>query len=119
MYVRASLEEAVFGGEVALLTARRMLTLWQKLYKEQLSSDTTDSQSHHHTNHDTYSIFNMSDKDAGKLKPLLSLYGWMGIAWTRFPQSSGQTTVVFHLSSNMLVHEWRMIVTLNGMDLSW
>ncbi|KAK3872535.1 hypothetical protein Pcinc_022393 [Petrolisthes cinctipes] len=67
MYVRASLEEAVFGGEVALLTARRMLTLWQKLYKEQLSSDTTDSQSYHHTNHDTYSIFNMSDKDAASV----------------------------------------------------
>lgn len=66
MYVRASLEEAVYGGEVALLTARQMFTLWQKLHKEQLMSDISDVQSHH-ANHDTYSIFNMSDKDTGML----------------------------------------------------
>ncbi|KAK3872534.1 hypothetical protein Pcinc_022393 [Petrolisthes cinctipes] len=82
MYVRASLEEAVFGGEVALLTARRMLTLWQKLYKEQLSSDTTDSQSYHHTNHDTYSIFNMSDKDAAPNPAESSAPTSMGIVFS-------------------------------------
>ncbi|XP_069174241.1 tetratricopeptide repeat protein 7B isoform X1 [Procambarus clarkii] len=63
LYVRATLEEAVYGGDVALLTARHMLTLWQKLYKEQLISDISDAQSQRHANHDTYSIFNMSDKD--------------------------------------------------------
>lgn len=65
MYVRASLEEVVYGGEVALHTARQMFTLWQKLYKEQLMTDISDVQSHHHANHDTNSIFNMSDKDTG------------------------------------------------------
>ncbi|ROT61164.1 Tetratricopeptide repeat protein 7B [Penaeus vannamei] len=63
LYVRASLEEAVHGGEVALLTARHMLSLWQTLYKDQLMGDISDVQSQMHTNHDTYSIFNMSDKD--------------------------------------------------------
>ncbi|XP_071524615.1 tetratricopeptide repeat protein 7B isoform X2 [Panulirus ornatus] len=67
LYVRASLEEAVYGGEVALLTARHMFTLWQKLYKEQLMSDISDVQSQHHTNHDTYSVFNMSDKDTASV----------------------------------------------------
>lgn len=66
LYVRASLEEAVHGGEVALLTARHMLSLWQTLYKDQLMGDISDVQSQMHTNHDTYSIFNMSDKDGGK-----------------------------------------------------
>ncbi|XP_045133542.1 tetratricopeptide repeat protein 7B-like isoform X2 [Portunus trituberculatus] len=63
MYVRASLEEVVYGGEVALHTARQMFTLWQKLYKEQLMTDISDVQSQHHANHDTHSMFNMSDKD--------------------------------------------------------
>ncbi|XP_042212941.1 tetratricopeptide repeat protein 7B-like isoform X6 [Homarus americanus] len=67
LYVRATLEEAVYGGEVALLTARHMLTLWQKLYKEQLMSDISDVQSQRHANHDTYSIFNMSDKDTASV----------------------------------------------------
>ncbi|XP_064098275.1 tetratricopeptide repeat protein 7B-like isoform X5 [Macrobrachium nipponense] len=63
LYVRASLEEAVHGGEVALLTARHMLSLWQNLYKEQLMGEISDVQSQFNTNHDSYSIFNMSDKD--------------------------------------------------------
>ncbi|XP_069174245.1 tetratricopeptide repeat protein 7B isoform X5 [Procambarus clarkii] len=67
LYVRATLEEAVYGGDVALLTARHMLTLWQKLYKEQLISDISDAQSQRHANHDTYSIFNMSDKDTASV----------------------------------------------------
>ncbi|XP_069961157.1 tetratricopeptide repeat protein 7B-like isoform X7 [Cherax quadricarinatus] len=67
LYVRASLEEAVYGGEIALLTARHMLTLWQKLYKEQLISDISDAHSQQHANHDTYSIFNMSDKDTASV----------------------------------------------------
>lgn len=65
MYVRASLEEVVYGGEVALHTARQMFTLWQKLYKEQLMTDISDVQSQHHANHDTHSMFNLSDKDTG------------------------------------------------------
>lgn len=65
MYVRASLEEVVYGGEVALHTARQMFTLWQKLYKEQLMADISDVQSQHHANHDTHSMFNLSDKDTG------------------------------------------------------
>ena len=64
--MRASLEEAVHGGEVALLTARHMLSLWQNLYKEQLMGEISDVQSQFNTNHDSYSIFNMSDKDTGK-----------------------------------------------------
>ncbi|XP_042866729.1 tetratricopeptide repeat protein 7B-like isoform X2 [Penaeus japonicus] len=67
LYVRASLEEAVHGGEVALLTARHMLSLWQTLYKDQLMGDISDVQSQMHTNHDTYSIFNMSDKDGASV----------------------------------------------------
>lgn len=67
MYVRASLEEVVYGGEVALHTARQMFTLWQKLYKEQLMTDISDVQSQHHANHDTHSMFNMSDKDTGMI----------------------------------------------------
>ncbi|KAK7066570.1 Tetratricopeptide repeat protein 7B [Halocaridina rubra] len=63
LYVRASLEEAVHGGEVALLTARHMLSLWQNLYKEQLMGEISDVQSQFNANHDSYSIFNMSDKD--------------------------------------------------------
>ncbi|XP_066988566.1 tetratricopeptide repeat protein 7B isoform X9 [Macrobrachium rosenbergii] len=63
LYVRASLEEAVHGGEIALLTARHMLSLWQNLYKEQLMGEISDVQSQFNTNHDSYSIFNMSDKD--------------------------------------------------------
>lgn len=43
----------------------QMFTLWQKLYKEQLMTDISDVQLHHHANHDTHSIFNMSDKDTG------------------------------------------------------
>ena len=50
---------------MALHTARQMFTLWQKLYKEQLMTDISDVQSQHHANHDTHSIFNMSDKDTG------------------------------------------------------
>ncbi|KAK8402737.1 hypothetical protein O3P69_000821 [Scylla paramamosain] len=67
MYVRASLEEVVYGGEVALHTARQMFTLWQKLYKEQLMTDISDVQSQHHANHDTHSMFNMSDKDTASV----------------------------------------------------
>lgn len=65
LYVKASLEEEVLGGDVALLTARHMLALWNTLYKDQLVGDTVDSPSQVPGNHDNYSVFNMSDKDTG------------------------------------------------------
>ncbi|XP_069961151.1 tetratricopeptide repeat protein 7B-like isoform X2 [Cherax quadricarinatus] len=82
LYVRASLEEAVYGGEIALLTARHMLTLWQKLYKEQLISDISDAHSQQHANHDTYSIFNMSDKDTAPTTAESSAPTSMGLVFS-------------------------------------
>ncbi|XP_076056869.1 tetratricopeptide repeat domain 7 isoform X2 [Oratosquilla oratoria] len=62
MYVKASLEEVVHGPDVALLTAKKMLVLWQQLYKDHMMSDVSDAQSQY-MNHDSYSVFNLSDKD--------------------------------------------------------
>lgn len=67
LYARASLEEMVHGGEVALLTSRHMLELWQNLYKDQMNADLNDAQSQYHGNQDTYSIYNMSDKDTASI----------------------------------------------------
>ena len=65
LYVKASLEDELISSEVALLTAKRMLTLWNALYKDQLQEDGIDSQSQLHNSHDNYSVFNLSDKDTG------------------------------------------------------
>ena len=66
LYVKASLEEELYGAEAALLTAKHMLSLWNVLYKEQMVEDCVDSHSNVNMNHDNYSVFNMSDKDTGK-----------------------------------------------------
>ena len=72
LYVKASLEEVVVGCDVALLTARHMLSLWHSLYKDQMATEISDVQSQYHNN-DTYSIMNMSDKDSGKCTFILEI----------------------------------------------
>ncbi|XP_075226691.1 tetratricopeptide repeat domain 7 [Lycorma delicatula] len=63
-YIKAHLELSTHGGEVALLTAKHMLTLWKVLYEEQTQSQLDHS--------DTRSVFQlytseMSDKDSSSL----------------------------------------------------
>lgn len=63
-YIKAHLELQTHGGEVALSTAKHMLSLWKLLYEEQTQMQTDHS--------DTRSVFQlytseMSDKDSSSL----------------------------------------------------
>ena len=64
LYVKASLEEGIFGAERALVTIREMLTIWTTLFKAELEQEVfLDSPTQGMT--ECHSLFNLSDKDTG------------------------------------------------------
>lgn len=68
MYVKAHLELFRQGGEVALITAKRMLAVWKVIYEEQTMVDTTDMSDKRSDTKSAFQLYTseMSDKDSSK-----------------------------------------------------
>lgn len=68
LYVKAHLQLNCQGGEVALNTAKYMLTVWKTLYEDQTVSDAADASDKRSDTKSTFQLYanEMSDKDSSK-----------------------------------------------------